>query len=543
MKRYKSREISRISRKKSIPPEIENIFQLIYQEKIKELSAYILNENNEIWNIKRGDNITILHSACVFDNYKIVRTIVNQTKKRLNLTQESSLSDEERIKNEKIFKDFINAQTETEHLTPLHYASFRGNIKIIELLISNYADINALSSNGLNMLHKAAQGNKPSTIIYYNKKYNLDLNSTDNDNLNALHLATISGMTEAVEILLSLGMDPNIQDINGNTTLHYAVKYNHIRIIKKLLQNCAKKNIINKVHKKTPVMMAENKPEILEIFRIKGICEKLFFKPDISKKTKYSNVNMVLFIVLHIIIIFLTFFMLMPYFNNTTFSICYLTISFLVFLLFTYLSFSDPGILVNKDYKDLLDIVEKGEEVENYCPFCLVKKNYKTKHCLICQKCVNEFDHHCFWVGNCIGKNNYTLFFIFLIFVIFNTIFNFGITCYYIVYEMIAPRGEKGNNAFPGFYFGVNSFIYNRAMRIAVSICISVICFLFFIPLIDLFQIQYTTAIEKRQIRLEEEEYEKNQLMEKLIDEEEKKKNELKEKINEEIWDDYQDDE
>ena len=108
---------------------------------------------------------------------------------------------------------------------------------------------------------------------------------------------------------------------------------------------------------------------------------------------------------------------------------------------------------------------------------------------------------------------------------------------------MIATRGEKGNNAFPGFYFGVDSFIYNRVMRIGVSICISIICVLFFIPLVDLFQIQLSTAIEKRQIRLEEEEYEKSQLMEKLIDEEEKKKNELKEKLDEDIWDDYQDDE
>lgn len=543
MKGYNSRRMAHLSRQKLISPEIERIFQFINQENIKELSSFILNQKNEIWNLKRGDNITILHSACVFDSYKIVKVIIEATKNRLNLTKDSSLSNEEKTKNEIIFKNFINSKTETEHLTPLHYASFRGNIKIIKLLISNHADINALSLNGLNMLHKAAQGNKPSAIIYFNKKYNIDLNSTDNDNLNALHLATISGMDNSVELLLNLGIDPNIQDNDGNTSLHYAVKYRRIRIIKKLLQNGAKKNIIDKIHKQTPVMMAENNEEIKDIFKFKGICEKLFFKPDISKKTKYSNINMILFIILHIIIIFLTFFMLMPYFNNTTFSLCYLAISFLVFFFFAYLSFSNPGIMINNEYSNLLDIVEKGEEVEYFCPFCLVKKNYKTIHCLICQKCIDEFDHHCFWVGNCIGKDNYTLFFIFLIFIIFNTLFNFSITCYYIVYEMIAVRGEKGNNAFPGFYFGVDSFIYNRVMRIGVSICISIICVLFFIPLIDLFQLQLSNAIEKRQLRLEEEEYKKSQLMEKLIDEEEKKKNGFKEKMEADIWDDYQNDE
>ena len=42
---------------------------------------------------------------------------------------------------------------------------------------------------------------------------------------------------------------------------------------------------------------------------------------------------------------------------------------------------------------------------------------------------------------------------------------------------------------------------------------------LIFYPLVNLFRMQLSTAIEKRQIRLDEEEYEKNQLKEKLDDE------------------------
>ena len=80
--------------------------------------------------------------------------------------------------------------------------------------------------------------------------------------------------------------------------------------------------------------MAKNKQEILEIFRKKGICEKLFFKPDISQKTLCSNKNMIFFIVLHLLIISFVFFLLMPDFDNLAFSISYLSISFLVFLLY-----------------------------------------------------------------------------------------------------------------------------------------------------------------------------------------------------------------
>ena len=524
MRKKKSRQ-NRLSRTSSIVPEIENVFTLVLEEKIEELTNFILSGENEIWNIKRGEDLTVLHNACALDKTNVIETIINQTKKRLKLNADSSLSEDEKRANEKIFKGFINAKTQGDNQTALHYASFRGNIKIIKLLIQNHAEINALTSNGYNMLHKAAQGNKPSAIVYFNKKYKIDLKSVEENQQNALHLAASNGMDNSVIFLLSLGIDPNAKDKNGYTALHIAVKKNHVRIIKKLLQKGADRNIMDNRNKKTPVMLAKNKPEILEVFRKKGICEKLFFKPDISQKTLCSNKNMILFITLHILIFFLVFFLLFPFFDNTAFSISYLVISGLVFILYFILSFSNPGKMVNETYKDLLDIVEKGEEVENFCPYCLVKKKYRSLHCLICQKCVDEFDHHCFWVGNCIGKKNYTLFFIFLIYILLNTLFNVGVNIFFLVTELKSSSTEEDtyNTSFPDFYFGGDSFIYNKTLRIIVSIFIFIICILFFIPLFSLFRMQLSTAIEKRQIKKDEEEYERNQ---------------LREQLDEEVWED-----
>ncbi len=497
-------------------PEIEKIFNMVSEEKTEELKDYILNEENEIWNVKRGEDLTILHNVCAIDKTKMAEIIILQTKKRLHLTKDSTLLEEEKSENIEIFKNFINARTQGDNQTALHYASFRGNIKIIKLLIENYADVNAVTSNGYNMLHKAAQGNKPSAIVYFHKKYNMDLEATCENKMNALHLSAAIGMDNSVIFLLSLGLNPNIQDKFGYTALHYAVKKSHIRIIKKLLQKGADRNIIEKRHKKTPVMMGKNKPEIAEIFKKKGICEKLFFKPDISQRTCCSNKNMILFIVFHLLIISLVFFVIFPDFNSLPFSISYLSISGLVFLLYFILSFSDPGRMV-RQYKDLLSIVEFGEEVENFCPYCLVKKTYRSLHCLICQKCVDDFDHHCFWVGNCIGKNNYTLFFIFLVYILINTLFNVGVNIYFLIKELTLKDDE--DCAFPCYYFGKDSFVYKNITRVSVSICCFIICILFFIPLFSLFRMQLHTAIEKRQIRKDEQEYEKTQLREKLEEE------------------------
>jgi len=514
----KTNTLTRKQRVNSFITEYDEIFDSISANDINKISQFILNKDNKIWEIKKPENLTVLHNACALDKTDVIITIIEKTKIRLGLDNKSNITSEEKSQNEKIFKDFINEQTEGDNQTALHYASFRGNIKIIKLLIANHADINSLTHTGYNMIHKAAMGNKPSAIIYFNKKYNMSLEDTDENQMNALHLAVRNGMENSVIFLLSLGLNPNFKDKDGNTALHYAVKKSNSRIIKKLLQRGADRNIPDFKYKMTPVMLARNNVEIIEIFREKGICEKLFFKPDISKKTLCSNKNMILFIVLHLVIILLVFFIILPYFNSNIFSSIYIIVSAFVFILYISLSFSNPGKMINNEYKDLLDIVEKGNDAEDFCPHCLVKNNFRSKHCLICQNCIDEFDHHCFWVGNCIGKNNYKLFFIFLIYILLNTLYNIGVNIYYLAIEIGTENIQEDNKAFPGFYFG-NCFLYNNIFRIIVSISIFIICILFFIPLFNLFRMQLSTALEKRQIRIDEEEYERMQLREKLDDE------------------------
>ena len=50
------------------------------------------------------------------------------------------------------------------------------------------------------------------------------------------------------------------------------------------------------------------------------------------------------------------------------------------------------------------------------CSTCHFFRGINVSHCKKCDNCVENFDHHCPWLGNCIGKNNYRYFFIFLIF-------------------------------------------------------------------------------------------------------------------------------
>ena len=45
-----------------------------------------------------------------------------------------------------------------------------------------------------------------------------------------------------------------------------------------------------------------------------------------------------------------------------------------------------------------------------YCSICETRVLVNTKHCAICNRCTHDFDHHCRWVGNDIGRLNYVNF-------------------------------------------------------------------------------------------------------------------------------------
>ena len=117
--------------------------------------------------------------------------------------------------------------------------------------------------------------------------------------------------------------------------------------------------------------------------------------------------------------------------------------------------FSDPGVLP-KNFGYYPDSDEKSCFLKKkkysfirgikfrvkLCNTCYIFRGPGVSHCKKCNNCVENFDHHCPWLGNCIGKNNYTMFIIFLI--CFNIIIFTELTsCIIVLIEAFKNSNEK----------------------------------------------------------------------------------------------------
>jgi hypothetical protein len=85
--------------------------------------------------------------------------------------------------------------------------------------------------------------------------------------------------------------------------------------------------------------------------------------------------------------------------------------SIILAISFMVASAKDPGYL--KPEMPFIDLLSKVHPCE-MCPDCEVIRTPRSKHCAICNKCVERFDHHCPWINNCVGIYNHRPFMIFI---------------------------------------------------------------------------------------------------------------------------------
>ncbi|CAI5714411.1 unnamed protein product [Peronospora destructor] len=84
---------------------------------------------------------------------------------------------------------------------------------------------------------------------------------------------------------------------------------------------------------------------------------------------------------------------------------------------------TNPGIVTRIDMPP--------DDTYTYCDHCGSYRPEGALHCMDCQVCIEEYDHHCPWTSKCVGKANVRYFYAWLLFLVLAFVYEvIGFTTY-----------------------------------------------------------------------------------------------------------------
>ena len=99
----------------------------------------------DLWDVDTGYNL--IHQACHYRNVELVFYLIEEVNRTLGYMRKI---------------EYVNLKSDNtdQYFTPLHLACYTGQMKIIEFLVNNGADLNSQNEQGITMIHIAAQGDQ-----------------------------------------------------------------------------------------------------------------------------------------------------------------------------------------------------------------------------------------------------------------------------------------------------------------------------------------------------------------------------------------------
>ncbi|XP_054804838.1 protein S-acyltransferase 24-like [Prosopis cineraria] len=355
----------------------------------------------------------------------------------------------------------VNATDHTGQ-TALHWSAVHGAIQVAELLLQEGARASAADIYGYQTTHVAAQFGQTAFLYHIVSKWNADPDVPDNNGRSPLHWAAYKGFADCICLLIFLDAYRGRQDKEGCTPLHWAAIRGNLEACTVLIQACKKEDLmVTDYTGLTPAQLASDKNHRQVAFFL-GNARRLLGRgcDGNSRLGKVSKLGLAPVLWCMIFVLLVTYIHSVILATNLPklTAASGLLAWFGVFLataglfMFYRCSSKDPGFIRmnmhesenSKDDEPLLkiEINHPALLAGNWsllCAICKIVRPLRAKHCSTCNHCVEQFDHHCPWVSNCIGKRNKWEFFVFLVLEVLAMLMTGGVTLTRILTDPLAP--------------------------------------------------------------------------------------------------------
>ncbi|XP_064646401.1 serine/threonine-protein phosphatase 6 regulatory ankyrin repeat subunit B-like [Lineus longissimus] len=207
-----------------------NVMHMASQSSSTDLVDYLVNSLGLDVNCRTGDDSTPLLISSTEDNLDMFKHLislgadVNATDKNgLNVMRMASLSSNTDLVDYLVNSLRLDVNCRTgDDSTPLLFSSLKGNLDMFKHLISLGADVNATDKKGLNVMHVAAQSSSTDLVDYLVNSLGLDVNCRTGDDSTPLLFSSTEVNLDMFKHLISLGADVNATDKNGWNVMHLA---------------------------------------------------------------------------------------------------------------------------------------------------------------------------------------------------------------------------------------------------------------------------------------------------------------------------------